>query len=70
MIAHIHKVEEQENHIDHLRSLCLETLYRLGNEDAIPIGSFMVIQEIIEHLEEVSDAIEVAASSLDWLLLN
>jgi len=69
VIKAIHQVEEKEHFIDHIRSNCLEILYRLGNQNSIPIGSFMIIQEIIEHLEEVSDAIESAAHSLDWLLL-
>jgi len=30
----------------------------------------MIIQEIIQHIEEISDAIESSACSLDWLLLN
>ncbi|NQY75290.1 MAG: DUF47 family protein [Candidatus Margulisbacteria bacterium] len=66
----INKVEELENNIDHLRSVCLETLYRLGNESSIPIGNFRIIEEIIEHLESIADAIETGATSLEWLLLD
>ncbi|MDA1353944.1 MAG: DUF47 family protein [bacterium] len=70
VIEHIHKIEHQENYIDHVRSECLEKLYLIGNEGEIKMGSFMIIQEIIEHIEDISDKIEESARSLDWLLLS
>lgn len=70
VIEYIHKVENQENYIDHVRSECLEKLYLIGNEGNIKMGSFMIIQEIIEHIEDISDKIEESARSLDWLLLH
>lgn len=70
VIKHIHEVESQENFIDHVRSECLEILYLTANNNSIPMGTFMVIQEIVEHLEDISDAIENTATSIEWLLLS
>ena len=70
VIELIEKIEELEHGIDHQRSSCLETLFRLGNKGEIGMGTFRAIENIIEHLEDVSDAIESAATSLEWLLIS
>lgn len=69
VIEIVEQIEELEHNIDHQRSLCLETLYKLGNRGGIPLGMFRAIENIIEHLEDISDAIQVAAASLEWLLI-
>ena len=65
----INKIDEIENTIDHQRAVCLEILYRVGNEQHLPIGTFNAIENIIEHIEDASDSIKEAGTSLEWLLL-
>ncbi|MCP4049266.1 MAG: DUF47 family protein [bacterium] len=65
----IKSIEEKENHIDHLRSECLKTLYLHANTEPVPLGDFRAIENIVEHIEDLSDAIELAATSLEWLLI-
>lgn len=62
-------IEEKEHFIDHIRSDCLKTLYQLGNQDKLKMGTFRAIENIVEHLEDVSDSVEAAAKSLEWLLI-
>lgn len=69
VIELVGKIEEQENKIDHQRSICLEILYRYANTHNMPMGDFRSIENIIEHIEDASDTIEEAATSLEWLLL-
>lgn len=66
----INKVVDLENQIDRLRSICLENLYKLGNNNKLGIGTFRIIEEIIEHIEDISDAIEETAKNISWLLLS
>ena len=70
VIKLIHKAEEQEPLVDNSRSECLELLYDLGNQNQLKMGDFAAIEGIIEYLEDISDAIKTATTSLDWLLLN
>ncbi len=70
VIEAIHKVQDEENYIDHIRSEYLTNLYKMANEKSLAMGDFMIIREIIEHLEGISDAIESASSSFNWLLLK
>ena len=70
VIKLIHKAEEQETLVDNSRSECLELLYDLGNQNQLKMGDFAAIEGIIEYLEDISDAIKTATTSLDWLLLN
>ena len=70
LIKLIHKAEEQETLVDNSRSECLELLYDLGNQNQLKMGDFAAIEGIIEYLEDISDAIKTATTSLDWLLLN
>ncbi|MFC1617026.1 DUF47 family protein [Candidatus Margulisiibacteriota bacterium] len=65
----INQIDEMENHIDHKRSQCLENLYILGNANKLQMGTFRVIEDIVEHLESTADAIEETAKSIEWLLL-
>ena len=69
VIELVEAIEETEHTIDHQRSLCLETLYKLGNRGDLKIGMFRAIENIIEHLEDVADAVELAGTSLEWLLI-
>jgi predicted phosphate transport protein (TIGR00153 family) len=66
----IREVENAEHEIDRLRAICLETLYVLGNKKRLPLGSFRVLEEIIDHLEGIADMVEEAATSIDWLLIK
>ena len=66
----IHKVEQEEYEIDKLCIQTSEILYRLGNERTIPLGTYSVIQELIRSFKDLASAIEVTATSLDWLLLS
>ena len=70
MIQLIHKAVEQETLIDNLRSDCLEVIYHLANQNQLRVGDFTALEGIIEYLEEISDSIKSAITSLDWLLLN
>ena len=69
VISLVSDIEELEHTIDHQRAICLEVLYRIGNTETIPLGDFRSIENIIEHIEDAADAIEEAATSLEWLLL-
>jgi len=69
MIKSIHAVNDMENKIDDIRISCIETLYQMGNENQIAIGTFRSIEIIIAHFEELSDEIQDAATSLEWLLI-
>lgn len=62
-------IEEIENHIDHIRADCLETIYRQANEGNLRMGDMRAIENAIEHLEEIADAVEETATSLEWLLI-
>lgn len=70
VIDFIHTAMDQETMVDNARSECLETLYKLANEDQLKLGDFRAIESIIEYLEDISDSIKSAVTSLDWLLLN
>jgi uncharacterized protein Yka (UPF0111/DUF47 family) len=65
----IHKIVELETAIDHMRIEAIERLYKLGNENKLLMGNFRAIENIFEHIEELSDSIEDAATSLEWLLI-
>ena len=69
LIHSIHKVIDMEHQIDNMRVNCIEILYKLGNDHKLPLGTFRAIENIIVHLEELSDEIEEAATSLEWLLI-
>ena len=66
----IHKLEKEEQDIDHVRGECLQILYQLGNQNEIKMGTMLCLQELIEHIEEVSDTIEAASGSLKCLLIQ
>ena len=66
----IHKAVEEENMVDNTRFECLEVLYQLANENRLKLGDFRALEGIIEYLEDISDSIKSAVTSLDWLLLN
>ncbi len=70
VIDRISGIEEVERQVDHFRSICLEKLYRLANEGLIPTGSLRAFENVIEHLESLTDTIEESAKSLEWLLLR
>jgi uncharacterized protein Yka (UPF0111/DUF47 family) len=69
LIHSIHEVIEMEHQIDNMRVNCIEILYKLGNKNSIAMGTFRAIENIIVHLEELSDEIEDASTSLEWLLI-
>ncbi|MBT3261203.1 DUF47 family protein [bacterium] len=66
----VDKIENLEHEIDGVRSRCLEVLYKLANEKKIALGDLRVLEEIVEHIEEISDVVEEAGKSVDWLLLK
>jgi uncharacterized protein Yka (UPF0111/DUF47 family) len=65
----IHRIVELESDIDRIRMESIEILYKLGNENRLLLGNFRAIENIIEHIEDLSDSIEDAATSLEWLLI-
>ena len=65
----IHTVQDEENYIDYVRTECLTKLYALANNEPIKMGSFMLLQQIIEGLEEISDEIDAAALAFNMLLI-
>lgn len=70
VIKLIHMAEEQENQVDNVRSQALEILFKIANEGALKMGDFSSLEGLIEYIEDISDAIKSATTSLDWLLLN
>ncbi len=70
VIQLIHQAEEEEVMVDNKRIECLEVLYSLANNEQLKLGDFKVIERMIEYLEDISDAIKSATTSLDWLLLG
>ena len=70
VIKLIHKAEEQENMVDNVRSQALEVLFKIGNDGHLKMGDFSSLEGLIEYIEDISDAIKSATTSLDWLLLN
>ncbi|MFT5170554.1 MAG: hypothetical protein ACI9BD_000321 [Candidatus Marinamargulisbacteria bacterium] len=66
----VSKVEELKNVIDDQRAICLENIYRLANDNQLPLGNFRAMETIVEHLEEVAAKIKDGATSLEWLLLT
>jgi len=70
VIKLIHKAEEQENQVDNVRSQALEILFKIANEGSLKMGDFSSLEGLIEYIEDISDAIKSATTSLDWLLLN
>lgn len=69
LIKDIEKISQTEHHLDHIRSICLETLYALANEGKLKMGTLRAIENLVEHIEDISDAIEEAGTSLEWLLI-
>ncbi len=65
----IHKIIELESDIDRMRMEAIETLYKLGNENKFLIGNFRATENLFEYIEKLSDSIEDAATSLEWLLI-
>ena len=70
VIKLIHKSEEQENMVDNVRSQALEILFNVANSGSLRMGDLSAIEGLIEYVEDISDAIKSATTSLDWLLLN
>ena len=70
VIKLIHKAEEQGNLVDNVRSQALEVLFKVANEGSLKMGDLSAIEGLIEYIEDISDAIKAATTSLDWLLLN
>ncbi|MEK9728258.1 MAG: DUF47 family protein [Candidatus Margulisiibacteriota bacterium] len=70
VIKLIHKSEEQENLVDNIRSQALEILFKVANTGSLRMGDLSAIEGLIEYVEDISDAIKSATTSLDWLLLN
>jgi uncharacterized protein Yka (UPF0111/DUF47 family) len=70
VIKLIHNAEEQESMIDTIRSEALEVLFRLGNDTVIKMGDLLALEGLIEVIEDTSDGIKSATTSLDWLLLS
>lgn len=70
VIDEIGIINEMEGQIDHHRALFLQVLYRLANDNRIPVGTCRAIETMIDHLESLADAVQETASSLEWLLLH
>ena len=70
IIPMIATIDEIENEIDIQRAECLKILYTLANENKLRLGDFRAIEDVVEHIEEASDVINEAASSLEWLLID
>ena len=70
VIKLIHKSEEQENQVDNVRSQALEILFKIANEGSLKMGDFSSLEGLIEYIEDISDAIKSATTSLDWLLFK
>jgi uncharacterized protein Yka (UPF0111/DUF47 family) len=66
----IHKAEDYENMVDNARSESLQVLFQLANDGRVKMGNLHALEGIIENLENISDAVKSATTSLDWLLLN
>ena len=65
----INKVEEIESIIENHRTEGLQILYTLANEGGIKVGSFKALENLINGLESISDAVQDGATSIEWLLL-
>lgn len=70
IIPMIVTIDDIENQIDLKRAECLKILYTLANENQLRLGDFRALEDVIEHVEEASDVINEAASSLEWLLIE
>jgi uncharacterized protein Yka (UPF0111/DUF47 family) len=66
----IHKVEEKEQEADKIRVDFLQVIYNLANQNKVKLGDLRAIENIIDLLEEVTDKINEAATSLEWLLIQ
>ena len=56
--------------VDNVRSQALEILFNVANSGSLRMGDLSAIEGLIEYVEDISDAIKSATTSLDWLLLN
>lgn len=70
VIQCIHTVEEHEEQFQASIAESIQKLYILGNTQNIPIGNFMIINDILNHMSELGYAIKTASTSIDWLLIN
>lgn len=69
ILSIIHGIIEKESQVDDLRLTCIESLYKLGNSQKLPIGTFRAVENVIDRLEDLADNIEDAAISLECLLI-
>ncbi len=70
VIQCIHTVEEYEEKFQASIAESIEKLYILGNSQNLPIGNFMIINDVLNHMSELGYSIKIAATSIDWLLIN
>ncbi len=66
----IHKVIELEKNTDDHYFRCIESLYKLANENQLKLGHFRALEKLFESLEFIGNEIENASTSLEWLLIN
>ncbi|RAP32154.1 hypothetical protein DID76_01165 [Candidatus Marinamargulisbacteria bacterium SCGC AG-414-C22] len=70
IIKRIHKVVESEKAIKEQYVRALEALYKLANENKLLLGNLRAVESIFSSLDVLSNRIEQATTSLEWLLIN
>lgn len=70
VIKTIHRIEDLDKSIYELRSLAVQTLYKLGNDGKLPMGTFTSFDNVFKFMEHLTHHIEEAATSIEWLLIT
>jgi len=70
IISIIHKIEELDKSVYDVRSAGVQSLYRLGNEGKLKLGTFTSFDKVFNFMEHLTHNISEAATSLEWLLIT
>ena len=69
IIPIINKIEEINKTNKNEWSQCLLMIFMIANEEKLPLGTSQCLESICNHMQSISNAIQEAASSMEWLLI-
>ena len=70
VLSVIHKITETEKRVNEHYFRCIEKLYGLANGGDLLMGHLRAVEKVFGSIEHLGNDIEVASTSLEWLLIN
>ena len=70
ILEYVHDMHALEQDMDTKLMNAIEHVYKLGNQEHLYVGTMRSIENIFESIEAISNKIQEATSSFEWLLIG